>query len=111
LSHFEKLYGHAHDYSTLHVFGCTYFVLKPHVKNYKPSLLCESFWDMVLVKKGYHCFDPVSQKLYVSRHAMFLEYISFFSIPASSHYLTTFDVIKIDPFDIDDIIPTYVPTS
>jgi len=31
LSPFENLYGHAPYYSTLRVFGCTYFVLKPHV--------------------------------------------------------------------------------
>jgi len=39
-----------------------------------------------------------------------LEHILFFSIPASLHYLTTSNVIKIDPFDIDDNILTFVPT-
>jgi len=33
LSPSEKLYGHAPNYSTLCVFGCTYFVLKPHVEH------------------------------------------------------------------------------
>jgi len=37
LSPFEKLYGHASDYSTLCVFGCTYFVLKLHVECTKLS--------------------------------------------------------------------------
>jgi len=42
---------------------------------------------------------------------LFLEHISFFFIPASSHYLTTSNVIKIYSFDIDDTTPTSVPTS
>jgi len=49
--------------------------------------------------------------LYVSRHVVFLEHILFFSIPTNSHYLTTYDVIKIDPFDIDDTTPTFVPIT
>ena len=40
---------------------------------------------------------------------MILKHIPFFSIPASSHYLTTSDVIKIDPFDIDYTTLTFVP--
>jgi len=61
-------------------------------------------------QKGYRCFDSVSQILYVSRNVVLLEHIPFFSIPASSHYLTTYGVIKIDPLDIDDTTPTSVPT-
>jgi len=105
------LYGHAPNYSTLCVFGCTYFVLKPHVKRIKLSAkfaLCV-FLGYSFGQKGYCCFDPVSQKLYVSCHIVFLEHISFFFIPTSSHYLTISD-IKIDHFDIDDITPTSVPT-
>ena len=52
----------------------------------------------------------MSQKLYVSRHVVFLEHVPFFSILASSHDLTTSDVIKIDPLDIVDTTPTFVPT-
>ena len=112
LSPFEKLYGHALDYSVLHVFGCTCFVLKTHVERTKlstKSALCV-FLGYGLGQKGYRCFDVVSQKLYVSCRVVFLEHISFFSIPTTLHYLTTSDVIKIDPFDIDDTTPTSVPT-
>jgi len=48
-------------------------------------------------------------KLYVSRH-VYLEHIPFFSLPASSHYLNTSNVLKTDHFDIDDTTPTFVPT-
>jgi len=41
---------------------------------------------------------------------VFLGHNSFFSIPASSHYLTISNVNKIDYFDIDDTTPTLVPT-
>ena len=71
---FEKLYGHTPDYSTLCVFGCTCFDLKPHVERTKLSAkfpLCV-FLGYGLGQKGYHCFDLVNQKLYVSRHVVFL---------------------------------------
>jgi len=42
------MYGHALDYSTLRVFGCTHML---NELNYQLSLLCVSFWDMVLVKR------------------------------------------------------------
>lgn len=113
LSPFEKLYGHAPDYSVLHVFGCTYFVLKSYVECTKLSTkysLCVLL-GYGLGPKVYHYFDLVSKKLYVSHHVVFLEDIQFFSIPANLYYLSTSDVIKIDPFDIDDTTANFIPTS
>jgi len=112
LSPFENLYGHGPDCSTLRVFGCTCFILKPLVESTKlsaKSSLCV-FLGYCLSQKGYCCFDPISQKLYVPHHVVFLEHNSLFTISASSHYLTTSNVIKIDPFDIDGTILTFVPT-
>ena len=37
-------------------------------------------------------------KNFVSRHVVFLEHISFFSIPSSIHDLTRSDLLHIDPF-------------
>jgi len=37
LSSFEKLYGYVPDYSSFRVFGCTCFVLRPHVELSKLS--------------------------------------------------------------------------
>jgi len=34
-SSFEKLYGYAPEYSSLRAFGCTYFVLYPHIERSK----------------------------------------------------------------------------
>jgi hypothetical protein len=103
LSPFEKLYGYALDYSSFRVFGCTCFILRPYVERSKLS-----FRSTICVllgygegKKGYRCFDPIIQKLYVSRHVVFLEHISFFSIPSTTHSLTKPDLIHIDPFSED----------
>ena len=112
LSPFEKLCGHAPNYFALCVFRCTYFVLKPHNKHAKLSTKSNlyMFLGYGLGQKKYHCFIPVSKKLYVSHHVVLLEHIPFYSMPASLHYLTTSDVIKIDHFDIYDTTPTSIPT-
>jgi len=100
LSPFEKLYGYVLDYSSFRVFGCTCFVLHPHVERSKlssRSAICV-FLGYDEGKKRYRCFDPITQKLYVSCHVVFLEHIPFFSIPSTTHSLTKSDIIRIDPF-------------
>jgi len=100
LSPFEKLYGYVPDYYSFRVFGCTCFVLRPHVERSKLSSrspICV-FLGYGKVKKGYRCFDPITQKLYVSHHVVFLEHIPFFSIPSTTYSLTKSDIIRIDPF-------------
>jgi hypothetical protein len=52
-------------------------------------------------KKRYHCFDPITQKIYVSRHVVFLKHIPLFSIPSTTHSLTRPDIIRINPFSED----------
>nr|GEY19828.1 uncharacterized mitochondrial protein AtMg00810-like [Tanacetum cinerariifolium] len=101
LSSFENLYGTWPDYSSLRVFGCTCFVLKPHVERTELSLkstLCV-FLGYGVSQKGYRCYDLVGQKFYTSCHVDFLEYISYYFDPTSSHNLTQFELIKIDPFE------------
>ncbi|GKD42938.1 gag-pol polyprotein [Tanacetum coccineum] len=97
----KRLYGQVPDYFSLRVFCCTCFVLKPHVECTKlttKSTLCV-FLGYGSGQKGYHCYDPVGQKLYTSRHVQFLEHAPYFSVPASSHHLTQPGLIKLDPFD------------
>ncbi|GJR09126.1 retrovirus-related pol polyprotein from transposon TNT 1-94 [Tanacetum coccineum] len=111
LSPFEKLYGTSPDYSSLRVFGCTCFVLKPHVERMKlstKSTLCV-FLGYGVSQKGYRCYDPVGQKLYTSRHVDFLEHIPYYSVPASSHNLTQSELIKIDPFEEPTPIVSPIP--
>ena len=114
LSPFEKLHGYAPDYSSLRVFGCVCFVLRPHVERSKlssRSALCV-FLGYGEGQKGYRCFDPVTQKLYVSRHVVFLEHIPFFSIPDSPHNMTKSDLIRIDPFSEDqDTVFSHSPST
>jgi hypothetical protein len=103
LSPFEKLYGYVPDYSSFRVFGYTYFVLRPHVERSKLSSrfnICV-FLGYSEGKKEYRCFDPITQKLYVSRHVVFIEHVPFFSIPFTTHSLTKTNLIHIDPFSKD----------
>ncbi|GKD42492.1 retrovirus-related pol polyprotein from transposon TNT 1-94, partial [Tanacetum coccineum] len=113
LSPFEKLYGTSPDYSSLRVFGYTCFVLKPHVERTKlssKSTLCV-FLGYGVSQKGHRCYDPVSQKLYTSRHVDFLEHIPYYSIHASSHNMTQSELIKIDPFDEPTPIATPIESD
>jgi hypothetical protein len=103
LSLFEKLYGYVLDYSSFRVFCCICFILRPHVEHSKlssRSAICV-FLGYGEGKKGYRCFDPITQKLYVSHHVVFLEHIPFFSIPSTTHSLTKPNLIHIDPFSKD----------
>lgn len=67
---YEKLYGTLPDYSSLRVFGCTYFVLRPHTERNKfsPKLDRCVFLGYGNTKKVYQCYDSMIHKLYVSRH-------------------------------------------
>ena len=104
ISPFEKLYGYAPDYSFFKVFGCTCFILKPH-------LLFLSFLVIVKVKSGI-CVLTQLLKNFVSRRVDFLEHIPFFSIPSSIHDLTRFNLIRIDPFYEDsNNLSSQVPST
>ena len=48
ISPFEKLYGFGPDYSFFRVFGCTFFILKPHVEHSKLS-----YRSVIFVFLGY----------------------------------------------------------
>jgi len=103
LSPFKKLHGYVPDYSSFRVFGCTCFVLHPHLECIKlssRSAICV-FLGYGKGKKGYRYYDPITQKLYVSRHVVFLEHIPFFSILSTTHSLTKTDLIHINPFSED----------
>ena len=69
LSLFKKLYGYVRDYFSFRVSGCTCFVLRPYVEQSKSSSV-SAICDILGYgegKKGYRCFDPITQKLYMSQ--------------------------------------------
>ncbi|KAM1069966.1 hypothetical protein ACFX15_001756 [Malus domestica] len=74
-SPWELLFFKPPDYSRLKVFGCRCFPwLKPytHSKLEAKSKSCV-FLGYSLQHKGYRCLDPVTNRLYISRHVQFDE--------------------------------------
>uniref|UniRef100_A0A2N9G735 Reverse transcriptase Ty1/copia-type domain-containing protein n=1 Tax=Fagus sylvatica TaxID=28930 RepID=A0A2N9G735_FAGSY len=79
---FERLYGTPTSYYSLRVFGCAYFVLlqpHEHSKLEPRSCLC-CFLGYGIEHKGYRCWDPISQRLRISRHVVFWEHTMFNSL-------------------------------
>ncbi|KAK2978854.1 hypothetical protein RJ640_010424 [Escallonia rubra] len=70
---YDRLYGSSPDYSMLKVFGCACFVLlQPHERTKLESrarLCC--FIGYGIEHKGYRCWDPISNRLRISRHVVF----------------------------------------
>uniref|UniRef100_A0A2N9IQN3 CCHC-type domain-containing protein n=1 Tax=Fagus sylvatica TaxID=28930 RepID=A0A2N9IQN3_FAGSY len=82
VSPFEHLYGTPPSYSSLRNFGCACFVLlQPHEysKLEPQSRLCY-FLRYGIEHKGYHCWDPISQRLRISHHVVFWEHTTFNSL-------------------------------
>lgn len=81
-SPYERLYGVLPNYDLLRVFGCACFVmLQPHERTKLESrarLCC--FIGYGINHKGYRCWDPVSQRLRISRHVVFWEHKMFSSL-------------------------------
>ena len=70
---YDLLFGFSPSYGLLRVFGCVCFVLlQDHERNKLQSRyrLCCFFWYGI-GQKSYKCYDPISKRLYVSRHVVF----------------------------------------
>jgi hypothetical protein len=79
---FKRLYGTPASYSSLCFFGCACFVLlqlDEHSKLEPRSHLC-CFLGYGIEHKGYRCWDPISQRLRISRHVVFWEHTTFNSL-------------------------------
>jgi len=76
--------------STLHIppkiFGCVVFVhvLKHQRSKLHPCVVRCALPDYGSHTKGYHCYDPLTQKLYINMDVTFLETEYFFNEPSSS---------------------------
>ncbi|KAI4338329.1 hypothetical protein L6164_016669 [Bauhinia variegata] len=82
LSPFERLFGKVPDYSIFKPFGCVCFVLlhpHEHTKLEPRSRLC-CFLGYGTEHKGYRCWDPILNRLSISRHVTFLEHTMFSSL-------------------------------
>jgi hypothetical protein len=79
---FECLYGTPASYSSLRIFGCTCFVLlQPHKHSkLEPRSRLYCFLGYGIEHKGYRCWDPISQRLRISRHVVFWEHTTFNSL-------------------------------
>ncbi|KAA0049720.1 Retrovirus-related Pol polyprotein from transposon TNT 1-94 [Cucumis melo var. makuwa] len=104
ISPFERLYGTPPNYSNLKVFCCASFVLlhpHEHTKLEPRACLC-CFLGYDTEHKGFRCWDPLSNRLRISRHVTFWEHTMFsrlssfhspslvFNLSSLTHLLTFF---------------------
>ena len=74
-SPYFRLFGHAPNYSNLHIFGCVCFVhLPPHERNKltAQSIKC-AFLGYVGTQKGFICYDSLACRNCVSQNVIFLK--------------------------------------
>lgn len=86
-SPYLRLFGTSPNYSKLRVFGCLcYPWLRPYTANkLEPRSTPCVFFGYSLTQSAFLCFDPVSSRLFVSRHVHFVErQFPFPSLTASS---------------------------
>jgi len=74
-SPFSKLFGKPPNYTVLRSFGCLCFPLLRPYTTHKLSFRSKPciFIGYCANQRGYCCFDPQSQKIYISRHVVFDE--------------------------------------
>ncbi|KAA0032344.1 uncharacterized protein E5676_scaffold340G00040 [Cucumis melo var. makuwa] len=79
ISPFEKLYGTPPNYSNLKTFGCACFVLlHPHEHTkLEPRVRLYCFLGYGTEHKGFRCWNPLSNRLRISRHVTFWEHTMF----------------------------------
>ena len=125
LSPYECLYGISPPYDLLKVFGSVCFVLLPPTEHHKlqPRARLCCFLGYGIQHKGYRCWDPMSKKLRISRHAIFWEQVMFFSLskftmsPTDPPPLFTDPSIELFPHDAGthvehtDVQPLLMPVQ
>lgn len=91
ISPFEKLFNKSPDYTLLRPFGCVSFVLLPPPERNKlePRARLCCFLGYGVEHKGYRCWDPISNRLRISRHVTFWEHTMFATM---STFRTPFDL-------------------
>ena len=99
VSPFERLYGTSPSYFNLKIFGCACFVLlhpHQHTKLEPRARLC-CFLGYGTEHKGFRCWDPISQRLHISRHVTSWEHRLFSSLSSFHEFLSSLHSFFIDP--------------
>ncbi|KAG9457094.1 hypothetical protein H6P81_001602 [Aristolochia fimbriata] len=105
---FASLYDASPDYSSLRVFSSTCFVLLPERERDKLSArfaMC-IFLGYGLQQKEFLCFDPVANKLRISRNVTFWEKVPFYLLPQNT---SQSDNSPVGVFDL--FLDLFVPLS
>ncbi|KAA0047306.1 Retrovirus-related Pol polyprotein from transposon TNT 1-94 [Cucumis melo var. makuwa] len=122
ISPFEKLYGTPPNYSNLKTFGCACFVLlhpHEHTKLEPRARLC-CFLGYGTEHKGFRCWDPLSNRLRLSRHITFWEHTMFsrlssfhtsFSSPQAFFTNTSIDLFPPSESPLGNELAQSAPTS
>ena len=97
ISHFQILFHQEPDYKFLKIFGCAVFSLLKPYNSHKFSLRSTQcvFLGYSPLHVGYRCLDYKTKRMYIARHAHFIEHIFTFAalcshpskIPLPSHPL------------------------
>jgi len=111
-SPYFRLFGHAPNYSNLHIFGCVCFVHLPaHERNKltAQSIKC-AFLGYVGTQKGFLCYDPHARRTRVSRNVIFFENQPFFRTQHTSTLpsLSVLPYFPESPTPIQRFKPGYV---
>ncbi|KAJ0490671.1 putative RNA-directed DNA polymerase [Helianthus annuus] len=102
-SPFEMLFHRPPSYSNFRVFGCRVF---PFLRDYTKHKLLPRSEPCIFIGyspkyKGYRCLDPITSRIYMTRHAKFDEE----NFPFSGH-VSTVDVEKLLISNFDENIPS-----
>ena len=117
LSPFKKLFGQPPDYSVLKPFGCACFMLlqpHEHTKLQPRARLC-CLLGYGNKHKEFQYWDPISNRLCISRHVVFWENTMFSSLSKFHHSIQTdyffFTNSLIDLFPIPNPGDSYALTD
>jgi hypothetical protein len=109
ISPYSKLHQKDPDYRQLKVFGCKCYPLLRPLGTHKLEFRSKPCIFLGYCYAGYKCLDPISNKVYLSRHVVFDEH----SFPAkdqvSSHLPSKINAIGDVPFTLS--VNTFPPST
>ena len=110
-SPFSRLFGRTPTYVDLRTFGCACF---PHLGDYVTNKLSPRSVECVflgysLQHKGYRCLDPMTNRVYISRHVRFNEEVFPFARRLKSSLPSNTDVYV--ELEFVPLVTTPVPAN